>query len=122
MSTQTMEVTVENILTLVEQLSEREQYRLRVLLEQKVPAQPSIKPPRDKRVPCEPMPDRTREWEWIESHKHEYAGQWVALEGDRLIAASPNRLDISDALKTAGAKRPLIHRIPSPDDLPYIGI
>ncbi len=85
-----------------------------------VPAK--AKAPLDKRVPCEPMTDRTREFNWIEEHKHEYAGQWVVLDGDRLIAASPIRAEISVAVKAAGAKVPLIHRIPSPDDLPYIGI
>ena len=113
-------ITVENILQQVIQLPRTEQRRLAHLIEAQQ-AQPT-KPPLDKRVLCEPMPDRTGEWEWIAQHEHEYARQWVALEGDRLIAASLNRMEISAALQTAGAKRPLIHRIPSPDDLPYIGI
>ena len=80
------------------------------------------KPPLDKRVPCEPMTDRTREFNWIEEHKHEYAGQWVALDGDRLVAASPIQQEVWDAVKTDDATLPLVHRISSPDDLPYIGI
>ena len=77
---------------------------------------------RDKRVPCEPMPDDTREMNWIEEHKHEYAGQWVALDGDRLIAASSIQQEVWDAVKADPATLPLVHRISSPDDLPYIGI
>lgn len=84
--------------------------------------QAKAKPPLDKRVPCEPMTDRTREKEWVKAHRHEYAGQWVALDGDRLVAASPHRMEISAAIKADSGKRPLILRIPSPDDLPYIGI
>ncbi len=111
--------TVETILQQVIQLPRLEQRRLVQLIEAQ---QPPSNPPLDARVPCEPQPDRTREWDWIAQHRHEYAGQWVALEGDHLIAASPNRLDISAALKTAQAKRPLIHRIPAPDDRPYVGL
>jgi hypothetical protein len=114
--------TAETILKLIEQLPPTERMRLDQMLAQQAAEPIRAKAPLDKRVACEPMPDRTRELEWIKSHKHEYAGQWVALEGDRLVVASPNRLDISTALKTAGAKRPLIHRISSPDDLPYVGI
>ncbi|HMZ20005.1 MAG TPA: hypothetical protein PLD20_18855, partial [Blastocatellia bacterium] len=83
---------------------------------------PKTKPPLDKRVPCKPMPDRTREKEWIEKHRQEYAGQWVALDGDQLIAASPRRQEINAAVKTESGEPPLVLRIPSPDDLPYVGI
>jgi hypothetical protein len=46
----------------------------------------------------------------------------VALDGDRLIAASPIRAEISAAVKADGAEAPLVHRIPSTDDLPYVSI
>lgn len=120
MATVTAELTAEAILEMIEQLPRFERLRLHHILAEQATAQ--VKPPRDKRVPCEPQPDRTREWAWSEAHKQEYAGQWVALEGDRLVAASAIQQEVFDALKTAMANRPLIHRIPSPDDLPYVGI
>jgi hypothetical protein len=110
-------MTAENILALIEQLPFAERARLEQLL-----AQRQAKPLLDRRVPCEPMPDDTREMQWIEEHKHEYAGQWIALDGDRLIAASPVQQEVWDAVKADGAELPLVHRIPSPDDLPYVGI
>ena len=115
-------MTAESILTLIEQLTATERVRLNQMLAPSNGASAKAKPPLDKRVLCEPMTDRTREMKWIEEHKHDYPGHWVALDGDRLIAASPIRAEISIAVKADGAKLPLIHRIPSPDDLPYIGI
>jgi len=39
-----------------------------------------------------------------------------------LIAASPIQQEVWDAIEGDNAKLPLVHRIPSPNDLPYIGI
>lgn len=112
-------LTVENMLKLIEQMPAAEQQRLRaVLIEQ----EPKAKAPLDKRVASQPMPDRTREREWVQAHKHEYAGQWVALDGDLLLAASRIQQEVLDAVPTRGPNPPLILRIASPDDLPYVGI
>ena len=115
-------LTAESILKLIEQSPPTERIRLNQLLAGKQVEFAKANPPLDGRVSCEPMKDRTREMKWIEEHKHEYVGQWVALDGDRLIVASPIRAEISAAIKADGAKLPLVHRISSPDDLPYIGI
>jgi uncharacterized protein DUF5678 len=115
-------LTAESILRLIEQLPSAERIRLDRLLARRQAESAEAKPPLDKRVPCKPMKDRTREMKWIDEHKYEYAGQWVALDGDRLVAASPIQQEVWDAVKADGAQLPLVHRIPSPDDLPYIGI
>ena len=122
MSLEIEDVTAESILTLIEQLPSTERARLNQMLTEQKPEPSKAKALLDKRVPSQPMPDRTKEMEWVEQHKHEYPGQWVALDGDRLVAASPNRMELSAAIKAAGATLPLILRVPSPDDLPYIGI
>jgi hypothetical protein len=117
-------ITVENILRQIAQLPLVEQHRLTRLLEESRAEQPPqpAKAPRDKRLPDRPAIDDARERAWIKEHRNEYAGQWVALDGDRLIAASPNRLEISAAVKADGAKLPLIYRIPAPDEPLPIGI
>jgi hypothetical protein len=121
MATQTIELTADNVMQLIEQMPAAEQLKLRAWFERYVAEQPT-KPPRDKRVPSQPMPDDTRERQWVEEHKHEYPGQWVALDGDRLIAACATHMEALDAADADGAHLPLVLRIPSPDDLPYIGI
>jgi hypothetical protein len=115
-------LTAESILKLIEQLPPTELIRLNQLLAWKQAEFAKAKPPLDRLVLCESMKDRTREMKWIEEHKHEYVGQWVALDGDRLIVASPIRAEISAAIKADGAKLPLIHRITSPDEPLPIGI
>ena len=114
--------TAENVFKLIEELPSVERVKLNELLTHPPSESVKTKAPLDKRVPCQPMPDRSREHEWVKEHKQEYAGQWVALDGDRLVAASNQRLDISAAVKAAGVKLPLILRVPAPDDLPYLGI
>ncbi|MFN0124496.1 MAG: hypothetical protein ACKV2V_28685 [Blastocatellia bacterium] len=115
-------ITVENILQQVKQLPLPEQRRLRVLLDEQPQPVKKTKAPLDKRLPPQPMKDRSREMAWLKEHQHEYAGQWVALDGDRLIAASADRLEISAAVRSDGAHLPLIHRIASPDEPLPIGI
>ncbi|MGH9766940.1 MAG: DUF5678 domain-containing protein [Blastocatellia bacterium] len=117
-------ITVENILQQIDQLPPVEQSRLARLLEERraeLARQPA-KAPRDKRLPDRPAVDDTRERAWIEEHRREYAGQWVALDGDRLVAASPNQAEVWAAVKEDGAKLPLVCRIPAPDEPLPIGI
>jgi hypothetical protein len=115
-------LTAENIIKLIEKLPSAERLRLNRLLAGEQSKGARAKPPLDKLVPCEPMKDRTLEMKWIREHRHEYAGQWVALDGNRLIAASPIRAEISVAVKADGARLPLIHRIASPNEPLPIGI
>ncbi|MFN7926858.1 MAG: hypothetical protein U0Y68_02750 [Blastocatellia bacterium] len=115
-------LTADNLFVLIKQLPSEERTRLKQMLAQPEEAQPVAKPPLDKRVPPIPVPDRTRERQWIAEHKDEYAGQWVAFADGQLIAASFVHLEVVTALQAAKAKHPLIVRIPSPDDLPFIGI
>ncbi len=31
--------------------------------------------------------DFTKSREWLKAHRHEYIGQWIVLDGDRLVGA-----------------------------------
>lgn len=115
-------ITAETILKLIEQLPPHERTRLDEMLAHQTAAPVKPKPPRDKRVPAKPMKDRTRERQWVQEHKHEYPGHWVALDGDHLVAASLIQKEVVDAVDTTLSNPPLVLRIPSPDDLPYVGI
>ena len=115
-------LTAETILKLIEQLPITERTRLNQMLAQQAANHVKVKPPRDPRVPCAPMPDRTRERQWVKDHKQEYAGQWVALDGDHLVAASFVQQEVVEVVDVTSPDPPLVLRISSPDDLPYISI
>lgn len=111
------DITAETVLQQITALPLDEQLRLERLLEQwrnervRVP----IKPPLDKRLPPKPMPDSSREMQWLSDHAREYAGQWVALDGDRLIAHSPDYQQVFAAADADGAPLPLITSVEDPD-------
>ncbi len=109
-------ITVENILSQIVQLPPSEQIRLRQLMDHQVEQKQKLpKPPLDKRVPPKPVPDRTSELRWILKHAREYIGQWVALDGDRVIAHSPDAQEVFAAVDADGAYLPLIHFVEDPD-------
>ena len=115
------DITVEDILTQIAKLPPTEQIKLRHLLAQpqQEPQQPS-KPPQDRRVPPLPVPDSRREVQWLAAHAREYAGQWVALDGDRLLAHGPQPQAVWAAAEASGVYLPLVTFVENPDSL-YAG-
>lgn len=68
-------------------------------------------PPTVKAVPIIDRP-RTAEFDWLREHAREYAGQWVALDGSRLLGAAPYLKELLRQLTPADRERsPLFHRI-----------
>jgi hypothetical protein len=95
---------IEDILREIAQLPQTDRNRLRQLLDQRDDSEIS----RDRAVSLVPVPDSTRELQWLVDHARQYAGQWVALDGDRLIAHSQVAREVFDAADADGAHLPLI--------------
>ncbi len=56
--------------------------------------------------------DRAREYRWLATHANRYRGQWVALDGEALLAHAPSLKELREVLKTLAApKPPLVHYI-----------
>ncbi len=47
-------------------------------------------------------PDPKPSLRWIQEHREEFASQYVALDGDRLIAHSPDPDEVIAAVRAAG--------------------
>jgi hypothetical protein len=116
------ELTVENIFSQIVQLPSAERRKLRSLLDQfehaeqappKAPLDPSVLPVK--------QPDYRPSMRWLAEHVRDYAGQWVALDGDRLIAHGPDARSVYAAANADGAYMPLVTQVEDPDAPPYIG-
>lgn len=67
-----------------------------------------------------PSVDRSREMAWIENNRSRYAGQWVALDGDRLIAYGNDPLAFKEKVKSEGVERPFVIHIKEEPEA-YVG-
>src|SRR6267378_3907598 len=99
--------TLEQILDEARSLSPAEKLKLRQALD------------RELKQTASPQ-SRAIEGNWVERHRDEYLGQWVAIEGDTVIAHGPNAREVYLAACEAGIAAPyIIHITPQGD--PYIG-
>jgi hypothetical protein len=64
--------------------------------------------------------DRAGETRWIADNRSAYANQWVAVEGDRLIAAGLDAREVFAAAKAAGIESPFVVHILPEDSLPFV--
>jgi antitoxin (DNA-binding transcriptional repressor) of toxin-antitoxin stability system len=59
-------------------------------------------------------------FQWINAHASDYHGQWLALDGDRLLAHSANLAEVAAAARALGVQFPLLHLVEPPRDHHYI--
>lgn len=64
---------------------------------------------------------RRLEQSWLDQHGTEYAGDWVALQSDRLVARGSSARQVLDAAALEGCVQPLVVHIPSEPPLPFGG-
>lgn len=67
-----------------------------------------------------PSQSRSRELKWIEEHRDAYSDQWVAVEGDRLVAADGDALKVFAAAKAEGIQSPFVVHIVPKDPYPFV--
>lgn len=112
-------ISFNEVLEQINQLPLAEQQRLFAILRSKL----SLPQTKDRRAPLIiENPDFSREMEWLNCHKAEYAGQWVALKGDRLIAHGATAREVYAAADAAGVETPLVTRVDDPNAPPFAGV
>lgn len=114
------DISVENIFNQIVQLPPPDRFKLWRMLEQVAKLEseqhepPQSAPPPKKLQPL-PVPNKDREMQWLLNHAREYAGQWVALDGDRLIAHGADAKEVYAAANADGAYLPLVTQVEDPD-------
>lgn len=99
------------VLRPLEPLSLPEHQRVRLTIADDQPQEQS---------PAEPVNERREEIRWFAEESEAYAGQWVAIEGLRLVAHGAKLADVREAARVSGAIDPLFARVPS-DKAPFGG-
>ena len=64
---------------------------------------------------------RPDEQEWLVRNGPRYKGQWVAIEGSRLLSHGPDAVEVLKQARAQGVVSPLIMRIPRSPELPWGG-
>ncbi len=65
--------------------------------------------------------DGARQQRWLAEHRREYAGQWVALDGDRLLSHGPDARKVFADARASGVALPMILEVRPEDELPFGG-
>jgi hypothetical protein len=113
-----LDTAIKKVLAEIEQLSSEQQKELFHHLEKKISenSQDRAWPLVPRVVGQAPPPkDRSKEYQWLEEHRMEYARQWVALNGDNLISRNTNCRVVIDEARQKGVPDALIVYVEPPD-------
>jgi hypothetical protein len=66
---------------------------------------------------------RSREIEWLAQDRHNpaYANQWVVIEGDSVVAAGTDAVEVYDTPRANGIEVPFVVHVVPEDPLPWGG-
>jgi Family of unknown function (DUF5678) len=114
-------MTAETLFNQIQSLPLGEKLKLRALLDsqlkRRVESTDEVKFVEPIRLP-DPQPSQ----QWMQQHSQEYGGEWVALDGDRLIAHGENAAEVFAAADADGSYLPLVTYIPPVDTPPFAGV
>jgi uncharacterized protein DUF5678 len=97
--------TLEQIIGEVRALSPGEKSKLRQVLDSELEQQPPAQSSKPSYRTFE------RENAWLDAHRDEYLGQWVAVEGDSLVAHGTNPREVYLAARDSGIEVPYLVRV-----------
>ncbi len=121
--------TLEQIIEEARRLPVEEQRRLRAALESldsNGEAQPANQEPSPQKLQSLQVNNgddemRQRRMEWLKSHREEYGGQYVALDGDQLLAVGPNYRIAREKALAAGKPNAFVTYLSKPDEIAEMG-
>lgn len=63
----------------------------------------------------------TKSLQWLHENREKYSGQWVALDGDRLIASGPTAKEVYSKAKAGDVEIPFVELVTDPGPVPSTG-
>ena len=58
---------------------------------------------------------------WLHENRENYSGQWVALDGDRMIASGPTAKEVYSKAKAEGVEIPFVELVTDREPVPFTG-
>jgi hypothetical protein len=74
-----------------------------------------------REVPPENARRSARSLQWLDENREKYSGQWVALDGDRLIARGPTAIEVYSKAKKEGVETPFVELVTETEPSPFTG-
>jgi|SRR6185369_5499588 len=110
-----MMLSVDQIIKSIAQLSAAEQERIRRWLEDK-------RATNGERQGSQAHANRSeRSLRWLHENRENYPGQWVALDGDRLIASGRTAKEVYSKAKAEGVVIPFVELVTDQQSVPSSG-
>lgn len=75
----------------------------------------------NRRHPSGTARERGIEQQWLREHEAEFAGDWVALDGPRLLGRGKSAREVLNAARSVGVKYPLVVHIPPQPETEFGG-
>ena len=106
------DVTFEKVLDVVKSLPAEERRRLRKWLAEEERKRAS----QTDNSASQPALRREREMRWLRVHEAQFAGQWVALEGERLLSHGTDARKVYEEGRALAVNVPFMAYAESPDE------
>jgi hypothetical protein len=121
--------TLEQIIAEARRLPVEEQRRLRAALEtldsngeaQRANQEQSPQKPQSLHINNGDDEIRQLRMEWLKTHREEYGGQYVALDGAQLLAIGPNYRTAREKALAAGKPSAFVTYLSKPDEIAEMG-
>lgn len=110
-----MNSSFDQIIKSIEQLPASEQERIRRWLDEKGTSngEPDSSQARANRS--------AQSLKWLQENQEKYSGQWVALDGDRLIASGSTAKEVYSKAKAEGVEIPFVELVTTRESEPFTG-
>ena len=110
-----MSLSLDQIIKSIEQLPAPEEERIRRWLDENGTV-------KGERNASQPHVNRSaKSLRWLDENREKYSGEWVALDGDRLIANGPTPKEVYAKAKAEGVEIPFVELVTNPEPVPSTG-